>query len=191
MKKEELQKNLQKTVKNLNVFEKQKRKKNKKKIYTIIGIVILLVALFTLCRGITYTNNRVDTLETQVKKIKDDILDLKVDMIMSRYEASTIDLTETKSQKINDDFIISVEKVESHLNGIKIVGTILNKSSIGHDNIEFNFKVAEQTKKLNIIEKISPGYSRKFELYIPDVPTDKSGEAEVSYISSILHYYEH
>lgn len=51
--------------------------------------------------------------------------------------------------------------------------------------------VAGQTKELNIIETIKPGYSRDFELHIPSVPIDKSEYAEIECVSSAISWRQH
>jgi hypothetical protein len=174
----------------------EKIKKTKKLIFhkyfttTNLGIafIVLFLALIFLFLGVNGRYREAEHLRNQIQDIKIDIIKLKWE------RKNFVDLTYTGSQSIGEIFSIIVEEVKPHLSGIKIKGEILNNSSVICSNIKFrvNFgeTFTEQERELFILERINPGYSRDFELYIPDVPLEIR-HIEMELISSSISYLKH
>ena len=162
--------------------EKIMERKPKKHLKTISILVLfgLLIFLFFQIKG-------------EVAVLRQDVNDLKIKLLDITIfgKPALIDLTSQKAQKIDDKFTIFIDEVEPHLTGIKIKGGTINTSGIAHKNIKFSVTVAEQTKELHILEEIKSGYSRNFELYVPNVPIEKSKYAKIKYNSSLMAWFEH
>jgi len=144
--------------------------------------VILIVIVIFFFIGIDSAHNKIDELSYDIEM---DMWDLKYSRL------SYIDLSIVNFQTINSDFSVMPETVEAHLSGIKISGKILNTSSVDQSDIKFKVVIADESKEFEITQKINSGYARPFEIYIPNVPVGESDSAEMSYLESTIHFYNH
>jgi len=175
--------------------------KQKIKKIGIIILVLIIAWIFLRLHGLNKTmmffnaHQGLEIMELKqdlsMLKTKMELLNTKMNRIALGNEPASVDLTSKNVQKINESFTVSIDEVEPHLTGIKIRGEIINTSGLTHRNIKFDVTVAEQTKELHILEEIKSGYSRNFDLYIPDVPIEKSKYAKIEYISFVMRWHSH
>ena len=98
-----------------------------------------------------------------------------------------INLTQKTFQNINESFLVSINKVERHLTGIRVYGIMLNKSSINLRDVNFVIEVANQRQTFTT-NFLIPKMSKEFEVYIPDVPLDNMRNAKITYQGSMISY---
>ncbi len=192
---EEKKKKLVKEKNNKTAIRKLLRKLLSTKLLCGIIVLLLLLSYINLNKKLNSLDDSLSLLKTEnsflksrIDNLEKEIQDLRLDMVLGKYEAATIDLTDESFQKIDNNFSISVEGIESHLSGMKIKGKILNSSGVTHKNVELSIAVEEGYKSFTIHEEISPGWARDFEVYIPDVPPE-TRSAEISNMGSTLSFH--
>ena len=90
-------------------------------------------------------------------------------------------------QEINNTFLVAELSLEPHLTGIKVKGRIVNSSSLSHENVKFKITVSKQSQEFTL-NRVSPGSSTSFEVYVPDVPIKDTRSGEIEYIESMVSY---
>jgi len=98
-----------------------------------------------------------------------------------------IDLTHTAVQPIGEGFNIRVEGVEEHLTGIKIKGQIINGTSLDYKKVKIKISVGKAEQEF-YINTISSRHGAKFDVYIPDVPVERSELATVEMVDWLVSF---
>jgi len=120
--------------------------------------------------------------------------DMRVDIMLNEItlksiDSPTVDLTVSTFQDIGDNFAVIIETVEPHLSGFKVIGRMLNESSVELMNVEFGISMGDEYQKFTI-DSIRPGYAAKFEVYVPNLSVEDTDSAEIEYRSSNISYSE-
>lgn len=157
--------------------------------FQIRGLKQEIPALKRTIFDLSFAEEAVRLVKLDINELKEEVTDLRIKMFFGK--PALISLTSESYQKINESFTVFIDEVEPHLTGIKIKGGIINTSGVAHENIKFDVTVAEQTKELNILKRINSGYSRNFELFIPNVPVEKSEYATIKFVNSVMAWYQH
>jgi hypothetical protein len=99
-----------------------------------------------------------------------------------------VDFSVATIQQLADGFLLSQASQDEHLTGMKFRGRIVNTQSVAHHNVTFTISVGDQSKEF-VINKISPGNSTGFDVYLPEISADKARFADITYVSSSVSYY--
>jgi hypothetical protein len=142
------------------------------KVFRIIKIIIfvfLICSIILLFDSISYLKNEIKLHH------------------MYYHTEGNVDLSVPELQKINNNFDVGRFNITPHLDGIKVNGIILNTESVGHSNSEFEITVNEQRQEFNI-KNIPASYASEFNVFIPNVPTDKARWGNIKYIKGQVNY---
>lgn len=125
--------------------------------------------------------SKIDKLEKDTTSIMEELQKQK--------EKGLVNLTIPAVQKIDKDFMVAKLSTKPHLTGVMVKGTIINGTPLPQENIKFRITILDKSKEFSI-KKLSPGGSRPFEVYIPDVPPDKAQTAKIEHLESTVLYYK-
>ncbi|WP_290524576.1 hypothetical protein [Alcanivorax sp.] len=112
--------------------------------------------------------------------------DVRVNYAIQKYD-ETVDFTTPNVQDIDEGFMLVDAEQEEHLTGIKFKGRIINAQSIAHNSAEFRLTVNGSSREFSI-NRISPGNSTSFSVYVPDLKASEARWAKIKYIGSSVHY---
>jgi len=149
---------------------------NKNGFARIALIAVLVIMAIVIAYGIFLLQGisaRVQSLETSLQKAKNERrINLKIPSV----------------QKIDDIFQVAKLSVESHLTGIKINGAMINSTALEQRDIKFKITINDNTAEF-MIDRISAGSGKKFEIIIPNIPVEKVSEAQIQCLASSVSYY--
>jgi len=174
----------------------------------IMVVFLILLVVFAVLLQIRLIH-RFNNLELRFESIqnKSDSLALKVssmDGIIATLESrselnelmddlerdlkGSVDLSTQDIQDIGHGFKVVGLSVTEHLTGVKVKGRIINATSLAHESLIFKITIGAQTKEFSI-SRISSGHSTGFNVYLPNVPTDRTSYGKIEYVRSFLRYY--
>ncbi|MBC2732831.1 MAG: hypothetical protein HF981_00550 [Desulfobacteraceae bacterium] len=125
-------------------------------------------------------------LKEKTEKIFNDLLEIKLEKLME--DPSRVNFTESTIQNIGNGFFVTDLEMKEHLTGIKLSGRVINTQSVRHENITFKAFMSGQVKAFTI-NRISPGNSTKFSVYIPDVDVKMTTYGSIQYQRSSVEYF--
>ncbi len=143
-----------------------------KKIITAFIIILNIAMIFSLVT----LYNKMSRIQTSIEIHE-----------LIYHDKGSVDLSIGSFQQISEEFSAGKFNVIQHLDGIKISGIILNKNSIRYSDSDFQITVNGQTQEFQI-KNIPAGYASEFNVYIPNVPVDKSRWGKISYIKGKINY---
>lgn len=98
-----------------------------------------------------------------------------------------VDLTSPSIQQIDAEFELAKCDVNTHLNGVKVTGRIINTTSITYVNPNFTITVGESENTF-WVSRISPGNSTAFSVHIPNVQVESARYGYIVYKSGSVSY---
>lgn len=167
--------------------------------------VILTIVIIILAGGIGFSlflikeqektikalNQRLEAVEKRlpkIEKIEKDTTSI-MEELQKQKEKGLVNLTIPAVQKLDKDFMVAKLSVKPHLTGVIVKGTIINGTPLPQENIKFRITILNSSKEFSI-KKLSPGGSKAFEVYVPDVPADKAQTARIEHLESTVLYYK-
>lgn len=162
----------------------------------LLGKVLLSVALFaillTAWRRLIDMNDRIAHLQSQVAelsaKVEQNAIDVgKLEFEALRSKPGYISLTESTIQDLENGFLASGMDLEEHLTGYRVKGRIINNQAVRHRSIKFRLTVADQAKEF-VLNQLSPGGSRVFSVYLPDLKAEDVQFGRIEFIESQVAY---
>lgn len=134
---------------------------------------------------------RIEAVEKRLPKIEKLEKDTSsiMEELQKQKEKGLINLTIPAVQKLDKDFMVAKLSVKPHLTGVMVKGTIINGTPLLQENIKFRITILNSSKEFSI-KKLSPGGSKVFEVYVPDVPPDKALTAKIEHLESTVLYYK-
>jgi hypothetical protein len=103
------------------------------------------------------------------------------------HSVGDVDLSTQSLQKITDELKAGRFIVTQNLDGIKVNGVILNMTAINYKNLELEITVNNESKTINIMS-IPAGSGSYFNVYIPNVPINKSRWANIKFKNGLINY---
>jgi hypothetical protein len=162
------------------------------KIALILSIVALLIVLAVIPgfnRSVKAVSQQVDDLRQRIEdyrneiaKTADEIAKIKLDIDYRK--RGFLDLSVKSLQELGDGFWLEKVSVEPEMSGIVLKGFIINATPMNQSSIRFDITIGTKNQEL-IIDRIDPGMSRSFELYVPDVKIEDAGYAKINYVESV------
>ncbi|GAA5138084.1 hypothetical protein [Alloalcanivorax gelatiniphagus] len=167
-------------------------------VISLLGVIYLLLYQFTegkrrasqigmltmTVKGLQATNME---LASELKALQTTTQDLNLDYLLRKFRYN-VDFATPDVQEINKGFMVVRASQEEHLTGIKFEGRIINTQSVTHENLTFRITANEKSKEFNV-NKISPGNSTAFSVYMPDLNAEDSRYATLEYMSSSVKFY--
>jgi len=98
-----------------------------------------------------------------------------------------VELTDPSIQTIDAIFLLARSDVNTHLNGVKVTGRIINTSSITYVNPTFKISVGESENTF-WVSRISPGNSTAFSVHIPNARAESARYGTIKYQSGSVNY---
>ncbi len=129
------------------------------------------------------SNIDLTNVNSEIESIKTDLASVKIDSFKGY-----VDLTIPDVQEINKSFYVSELSARQNLTGVIVTGRIINPQMVTHLSATFKIRIAGQSREF-LVTRISPGRSTGFEVYVPDVPVEKSNYGIVEYLRSTVSYY--
>ncbi len=167
--------------------------------------ILLTIVLIVLAGGIGFSiylikeqektiktlSQRLETVEKRLPKIEKIEKDTSsiMEELQKQKEKGLVNLTIPAVQKLDKDFMVAKLSVKPHLTGVMVKGTIINGTPLPQENIKFRLTILDKSKEFSI-KKLSPGGSKAFEVYLPDVPPDKAQTARIEHLESTVLYYK-
>ncbi len=134
---------------------------------------------------------RIETVEKRlpkIEKIEKDTTSI-MEELQKQKEKGLVKLNIPAVQKLDKDFMVAKLSVKPHLTGVMVKGAIINGTPLPQENIKFRITILDKSKEFSI-KKLSPGGSKGFDVYIPDVPADKAQTAKIEHLESTVLYYK-
>jgi len=128
-----------------------------------------------------------ERLANDLSKIEANNREVYYDYLSRKYD-NTVDFTTPSIQGIGDGFKVVESSQEEHLTGIKFKGRVINAQSIIYENVTFQLSVNGRTRKFTI-NRISPGNSTGFNVYVPDLKAEDAKYAKVKFIDGSVRYF--
>lgn len=155
-----------------------------------ILLVLTLIVFFVLFSAKFSKQNRalrngIERLYEEVETIRENVTTLSSE---NGQEKHIIDLTSTGYQKIGDGFYTEGLSMESHLTGVRISGRIVNYHMVTYSNIRFRLTIAS-SNNVFFVDRILPGSSRYFEVYIPDIDIRGTNYGYIQCIDRWMGHY--
>ncbi len=168
-------------------------------VQVLLTVIIILLAggigfsIFLLKeqeKTITKLTQRIEAVEKRLPKIEKIEKDTSsiMEELQKQKEKGLVKLTNPAVQKVDRDFMVAKLSVKPHLTGVMIKGTIINATPLPQEDIKFRITILDKSKEFSI-KKLSPGGSKGFEVYVPDVPADKAQTAKIEHLESTVLYY--
>lgn len=133
-------------------------------------------------------------MQQQHERLAQNLADMKAkyrqvyyDYLSRKYD-NTVDFTTPGVQDIGDGFKVVDSSQEEHLTGIKFKGRVINAQSIIYENVTFRLSVNGQTKHFTI-NRISPGNSTGFNVYVPDLKAEDAQYAKLKFNDGSVRYF--
>lgn len=139
-------------------------------------------------RALTQRIEVVEKRLPKIEKIEKDTTSI-MEELQKQKEKGLVRLDIPAVQKLDKDFMIAKLSVKPHLTGVMVKGVIINGTPLPQENIKFKITILDKSKEFSI-KKLSPGGSKGFEVYIPDVPADKAQTAKIEHLESTVLYYK-
>lgn len=128
-----------------------------------------------------------ERLESDLSKLQSDFRQVYYDYLTRKYD-NTVDFTTPGVQDIADGFKVVEASQEEHLTGIKFKGRVINAQSIVYENVTFLLSVNGQTRSFTI-NRISPGNSTGFNVYVPDLKAEDAQSAKIKFNDGSVRYF--
>ena len=151
-----------------------------------------LIILVLICANLffAYEIYRINNLLKTISKITVDYID---DLsYLNNENKGLIDLSTPTFQQIGGasgrNFLISINSIDSHLNGVEVKGYIVNSSSLFHSNSSFQISIDNQSQEF-LIQNLNPGYRGYFKVFVPNVNINNIRYGYVVYQNSMVRYY--
>lgn len=142
-------------------------------------------------KTIKLLTQRIEAVEKRLPKIEKIEKDTSTIMeeLQKQREKGLVNLTIPAVQKLDKDFMVAKLSAKPHLTGVMVKGTIINGTPLPQENLKFRITILNSSKEFSI-KKLSPGGSKNFEVYVPDVPADKALTARIEHLESTVLYYK-
>ena len=98
-----------------------------------------------------------------------------------------VDLSRPTLQVIRPGYSVGQASLEQHLTGVRVRGIILNETAVAQESANFRLTIDGQHQEF-FIQRLEPGSASAFEVYVPDVPLDKTRIGKFSYQGSTARY---
>lgn len=116
--------------------------------------------------------DRIVTLESEVRVLKTQVETLSDSVRTERQPTDEswlpIDLTTAGIQEAAKFVMVAQLSVQQHLSGVKVMGVVINPTSIQFNSIEMELRIGSRAQSFNVFN-VSAGGSEAFEAYLPDV----------------------
>ncbi len=129
---------------------------------------------------------QMDSLEIKIIDVRSDVRKLEIDALLDDIKGS-VDFSNPNLQDIGDGFMVGKLSVQQHLTGVKVKGRMVNHTALRQENIKLKITIGGYTKEFTI-NRISSGNSTSFEVYVPNVPIEKTQYGTIRYIESMVYY---
>ncbi|MEW6213948.1 MAG: hypothetical protein AB1478_01890 [Nitrospirota bacterium] len=103
-------------------------------------------------------------------------------------EKRFINLTVPSVQRVDNVFLVAKLSAEKHLKGVNVTGVMINSTALEQKDIKFKISVGDQSAEF-IVDRISSGSGRKFEVIIPNAWLEKTATAQIQCLESSISYY--
>lgn len=155
--------------------------------WSYTSIKVLSKRVHALQEGVHSLESKTSEISESMKEIEERLSTSEIDILL--LQEGSIDLTKTIYQPIESGFSIDVQSVSKHLTGVKITGTVLNHSSVVHEQAKFRVSIGSKSNEF-IVPRLRAGYAAKFSVYIPDVEVKNARYAKFDWYESLLRYYK-
>jgi hypothetical protein len=162
------------------------------KIALVLSIVALLIVLAVIpgfnrsvkdvSRQVDELRKRIEDYRGEIAKAAEEIARIKLDIDFRK--RGFLDLSVKSLQELGDGFWLEKASVEPDMSGIVLKGFIINSTTMNQSSIKFDITIGNKNQEL-IIDRIDPGMSQSFELYVPGVKIEDAGYAKINYVESV------
>jgi len=158
---------------------------------------VLLLASLLLLACDRDVRKEVEDMKSTIAEIRQEVHNLDSTLAELRWDFTfykisnqkgSIDFASSNLQEIGDGFHVGNLSLAQHLTGVKVKGRIINGTSLDHSNVAFHLTIGSQTKEFTI-NSIPPNTGAYFDVYVPDVPIDRTRWGRIEYQRSSITYY--
>lgn len=102
---------------------------------------------------------------------------------------SNVDLSNRSAQRIQEGFLVGIDKTEQQLNGINIIGKVINSNSVIYSDSVFKISFSNNVSQtFTIMGNILPGHSRVFRVLIPNLSSEMIRESYFEYLNGVIKW---
>jgi hypothetical protein len=128
---------------------------------------------------------RVSAWDTKFESFKGAVRD--IDRHLSSVVYQQVDLPGAGWQPIVGGFYVIDLAVTPQEKGVKVIGKIINPTSVTHDNAQLSIKIGEQ-KATFVLPHVPPAVAQTFEVAVPGVAPADAKRAYVVLVSSTIAF---
>lgn len=133
-----------------------------------------------LTQGISSTKQSVTQLSQDMTK-----LNMKIDAVKQPTQAN-VNIGVSEPQEIGHGFWVTDLIAIPDGQGTRLVGNLVNSSSVKYTDILFNVRIGNKPAKMLSIAAIAGGSHASFKLDFPDIPVDQATKGRIDYVSANL-----
>jgi hypothetical protein len=128
---------------------------------------------------------RVSAWDTKFETFKGAVRD--IDRHLSSIVYQEVELPGAGWQPIAGGFYVIDLAVTAEDKGVKVIGKIINPTSVTHDNAQLSIKIAEH-KATFVLPHVPPAVAQTFEVVVPDVAPADAKRAYLALVSSTIAF---